>query len=183
MFSIDLLFAIRRDVYIFKETGWFCRFPKHQKLDKRAMAGEKRQTCWPKHWNRVRKPAHCNSVKQKYKQKYKQCKEMSDGYVAYLLTQETSLRPLNKTVPVEMEKRKSGKKRWLRFRWSYVWFWFDRTLFSRLYWWRTSIRMWPAYRVCRVTSWNFERTQLNGSCIYTKKNSSNWCPSSLKTRE
>ena len=48
MFSIDLLFAIKRDAYIFKETGWFCRFPKHQKLDKWTMAGEKRQTCWPK---------------------------------------------------------------------------------------------------------------------------------------
>ena len=48
MFSIDLLFAIKRDAYIFKETRWFCRFPKHQKLHKRAMAGEKQQTCWPK---------------------------------------------------------------------------------------------------------------------------------------
>ena len=48
MFSIDLLLAIKRDAYIFKETGWFFRFPKHQKLDKAAMAGEKRQTCWPK---------------------------------------------------------------------------------------------------------------------------------------
>ena len=48
MFSSDLLFAIKRDAYIFKETGWFCRFPKHQKLEEQAMAGEKRQTCWPK---------------------------------------------------------------------------------------------------------------------------------------
>ena len=48
MFSTDLLFAIKRDAYIFNETGWFCRFPKHQKLDKWAMAAEKRQTCWPK---------------------------------------------------------------------------------------------------------------------------------------
>ena len=48
MFSTDLLFEIKRDAYIFKEPGWFCRFPKHQKLDKWAMAGEKRQTCWPK---------------------------------------------------------------------------------------------------------------------------------------
>ena len=48
MFSIDLLFAIKRDAYIFKETEWFCRFPKHQKLDKWTMTGEKRQTCWPK---------------------------------------------------------------------------------------------------------------------------------------
>ena len=45
MFSVDLLFAIKRDAYIFKETEWF---PKHQKLDKWAMAGEKRQICWPK---------------------------------------------------------------------------------------------------------------------------------------
>ena len=34
MFSSDLLFAIKRDAYIFKKTGWFCRFPKPQKLDK-----------------------------------------------------------------------------------------------------------------------------------------------------
>ena len=48
MFSTDLLFAIKRDAYIFKQTGWFCRFPKHQKLEKRAMAAEKRQKCWAK---------------------------------------------------------------------------------------------------------------------------------------
>ena len=48
MFSTDLLFAIKRDAYIFRETGWFCRFPKPQKLDKWAMAGEKRQKSWPK---------------------------------------------------------------------------------------------------------------------------------------
>ena len=48
MFSTALLFAIKRDAYIFNETGRFCRFPKHQKLDKWAMAAEKRQTCWPK---------------------------------------------------------------------------------------------------------------------------------------
>ena len=48
MFSIDLPFAIKRDAYIFKETGLFCRFPKHQKFDKWVMAGEKRQTYWPK---------------------------------------------------------------------------------------------------------------------------------------
>ena len=48
MFSFDLLFEIKRDAYIFKEPGWFCRFPKHQKFDKWAMAGEKPQTCWPK---------------------------------------------------------------------------------------------------------------------------------------
>ena len=45
------------------------------------------------------------------------------------------------TIQVEpMEKRKTGKKRWLRFRWSYVYFLFARTLFSGLYRWRTSIR-------------------------------------------
>ena len=48
MFCSDLLFAIKREAYIFKKTQWFCRFPKHQKLDKWTMAGEKRQTCWPK---------------------------------------------------------------------------------------------------------------------------------------
>ena len=48
MFSSDLLFAIKREAYIFKKTQWFCRFPKHQKLGKWTMAGEKRQTCWPK---------------------------------------------------------------------------------------------------------------------------------------
>ena len=50
MFSTDFLFVIKRDAYIFKETGWFCRFPKDQKLDKWAMAAEiiKRQTYLPK---------------------------------------------------------------------------------------------------------------------------------------
>ena len=48
MFSNDLLFAIKRDAYIFKETGCVCWFLKHQRLDKWTMAGEKRQTCWPK---------------------------------------------------------------------------------------------------------------------------------------
>ena len=42
MFSTDLLFAIKRDAYIFKETGSFCRLPKPWKLDKWVMAGEKR---------------------------------------------------------------------------------------------------------------------------------------------
>ena len=41
--------------------------------------------------NRVRKPAHCNSVKQKYKQiLVARKKEISDRFMAYLLTQETS---------------------------------------------------------------------------------------------
>ena len=46
MISSDFLIVIKRD--IFKQTGWFFRFPKHHKLDKWAMAAEKRQTCWPK---------------------------------------------------------------------------------------------------------------------------------------
>ena len=50
MFSTDFLFVIKRDAYIVKETGWFCRFPKDQKLDKWAMAAEiiKRQPYLPK---------------------------------------------------------------------------------------------------------------------------------------
>ena len=48
MFSTDILFSIKRDAYMFKETGWFCRFPNHPKFDKWAMAAEKRQTCWPR---------------------------------------------------------------------------------------------------------------------------------------
>ena len=54
------------------------------------MAGEKRQTS---HCNRIRKPAHCNSVKQKYKKiLVARKKEVSDRYLAclQLLTQETS---------------------------------------------------------------------------------------------
>ena len=46
MFSIDFLFAFKSDA--FRQTGGFCRFPMHQKLDKWAMAAEKQQTCWPK---------------------------------------------------------------------------------------------------------------------------------------
>ena len=65
MFGIDLLFAIKRDAYIFKETGWFCRFPKQVGDGWRKAANMLAQTS---HWNRVRKPAHRNSVKQKYKQ-------------------------------------------------------------------------------------------------------------------
>ena len=30
MFSTDFLFTTKRDAYIFKKTGWFCRFQKHQ---------------------------------------------------------------------------------------------------------------------------------------------------------
>ena len=44
MFSSDLLFAIKRDAYILKETEWFLRFPKHQKLDKWTMAERQQKT-------------------------------------------------------------------------------------------------------------------------------------------
>ena len=43
------------------------------------------------HWNRIRKPDHYNSVKQKLKQiLVARKREVSDGYMAYLLTEETS---------------------------------------------------------------------------------------------
>ena len=47
MFSSDLLFAIKREAYIFKKTGWFCRFPKPQKLDKsgRWLEKKSKQAC------------------------------------------------------------------------------------------------------------------------------------------
>ena len=54
MFSTDLLFTFKTDAYIFNETGWFCRFPKHQKLDKWAIAAEKQQTRWPKLHNETK---------------------------------------------------------------------------------------------------------------------------------
>ena len=44
IFSTDLLFAIKRNAYNLQGNR---KFPKHQKVDKWAMAGEKRQTCWP----------------------------------------------------------------------------------------------------------------------------------------
>ena len=92
IFSIDFPFAIKRDAYIFKETGRFCRFPKISEARQvgdgwRKAANMLAQTS---HWNWVRKPAHCNSVKQKYRQIFvARKKEISDGYMAYLLTQET----------------------------------------------------------------------------------------------
>ena len=64
MSRTDLLFAIKRDAYIIKESGWFCRFPKHQKLDKwagdscRKAANMLAQTS---HCYRIRKAAHCHS--------------------------------------------------------------------------------------------------------------------------
>ena len=67
MFSIDLLFAIKRDAYIFKETGLFFRsagwFPKHQKFDKWAMAGEKRQTGWPKLHIETEYESQCTAIR------------------------------------------------------------------------------------------------------------------------
>ena len=68
MFSNDLLFAIKRDEYICKETGWFCRFPKHQKQDTtsgRWLEKSGKLVSPASHCNRIRKPDHYNSVKQK----------------------------------------------------------------------------------------------------------------------
>ena len=68
MFSNDLLFAIERDAYICKETGLFCRFPKHQKQDTtsgRYLEKSGKHVGPSSHCNRIRKPDHYNSVKQK----------------------------------------------------------------------------------------------------------------------
>ena len=85
--------------------------------------------CWRKaanmlaqtsHWNRVRKPAHYSLVKQKYKQTWvARKKEISDGYMAYLLTQETSAIEQNSSSR-DGKKKKAEKKQRLRFRWSCV---------------------------------------------------------------
>ena len=49
MFSKDLLFAIKRDAYIFKETDDFVGFRSiRSKLDKWTMAQEKSGKFWPK---------------------------------------------------------------------------------------------------------------------------------------
>ena len=66
MFITDFLFAIRMDAYIFKETGWFCRFLKHQNW--RATSRRWLQkSCKHVDPNFTSKPssAHYNSVKQK----------------------------------------------------------------------------------------------------------------------
>ena len=148
MFSSDLLFAIKRDAYIFKETGWFCRCPRHQKLDKWTIAGEKRQTCWPKLHIETE---YESQVKQKYKEiLVARKKEMSDRYMAY--ARDVCRWTETQWVQVEMEKRKTGKKKG---DWGFdevVCFLFARTLFSGLYRWRTSIRtsFWYKCRSDRV---------------------------------
>ena len=89
MFSTDLLFAIKRDAYIFKETGWFCRFPKHQKLDKWAIAAEKRQTCA----QTVHIETDYESQQFRKTEKWTNLggkKKRNKRQPAYLLTQETS---------------------------------------------------------------------------------------------
>ena len=49
MFSSDLPFAIKGTRISLRKQDDFVGFdPKHQKLDKWTIAGEKRQTCWPK---------------------------------------------------------------------------------------------------------------------------------------
>ena len=99
MFSTDLLFAIKRDVYIFKETGWFCRFPKPQKLDKSGRWLEKSGkhdgpnfTLKPN--TKARSLQFC---KTEVKILVARKREISDGYMAYLSTEETSAITQNKS--------------------------------------------------------------------------------------
>ena len=62
MFSTDFLFAIKRDTSIFKETRWFCRFPKHQNCQLEmamwAMHGE----CMA---NMLAQTSHCRKLSTK----------------------------------------------------------------------------------------------------------------------
>ena len=87
MFSIDCCLQSKGTRISSRQQDFW--FPEHQKLDGwRKAANMLAQTS---QWNRVRKAAHGNSVKQKYKQiLVVRKKEISDGYMAYLLTQETS---------------------------------------------------------------------------------------------
>ena len=87
MFSIDCCLQSKGTRISSRQQDFW--FPEHQKLDGwRKAANMLAQTS---QWNRVRKAAHSNSVKQKYKQiLVARKKEISDGYMAYLLTQETS---------------------------------------------------------------------------------------------
>ena len=90
MFSTDLLFAIKRDAYIFKETGCFCKFPKHQKLEIKSssnLGGKKKRNKRRIHGLLVNARDVCHWTKQ-FKSRWK--------------------------------KMKTGKKQRLRFRWSYV---------------------------------------------------------------
>ena len=64
MFSIDCCLQSKGTRISSRQQDFW--FPEHQKLDGwRKAANMLAQTS---HWNRVRKPAHYNSVKQKYKQ-------------------------------------------------------------------------------------------------------------------
>ena len=47
MFSSDLLFAIKRDAYIFRKQGAFVRFRGIRSSKSRRSLKKKRQTCWP----------------------------------------------------------------------------------------------------------------------------------------
>ena len=65
------------------------------------------------HWNRVRKPAHYNLVKQKYKQIWvARKKEISDGYMAYLLMQETSAIEQNSSSRDGKKRRQERSRDW-----------------------------------------------------------------------
>ena len=89
MFRTNLLFAIKRDAYIFKETGWFCRFPKPPQKPRQVGDG------WRKAANFTLKPNTKASSLQFCETGIKtdiggKKKEIRDGYMAYLSTEETS---------------------------------------------------------------------------------------------
>ena len=74
------------------------------------------------HWNRVRKPAHGNSVEQKYKEILVARKKRNKRQIYGLLVNARDVCRWTKQFKSRWKKGKTGKKRWLRFRWSYVWF-------------------------------------------------------------
>ena len=138
----DLLFAIKREAYIFKETRWFCRFPKHQKLDKWTMAGEKRQTCWPKLHTETEYESQLKAIRWNRNIKkswWQEKKEISDRYMAYLSTQETSAVELNSSSRDGKKEDRKEEVTEVSMKLCLV-FLFATTLFSGLYQWRKSIR-------------------------------------------
>ena len=138
----DLLFAIKREAYIFEETRWFCRFPKHQKLDKWTMAGEKRQTCWPKLHTETEYESQLTAIRWNRNIKkswWQEKKEISDRYMAYLSTQETSAVELNSSSRDGKKEDRKEEVTEVSMKLCLV-FLFATTLFSGLYQWRTSIR-------------------------------------------
>ena len=68
-------------------------------------------------------------------------KEISDGYMAYLLTQETSAIEQNSSSRDGKKRRQERSRDWGFDEVMFAnWFLFARTLFSGLYRWRTSIK-------------------------------------------